>query len=101
MKHYVMKLPEPKPYKSLDKRTCDLCGKESDSERYDNWNGGSYDVDETEISIKIKQKEGSSYPEGGSGQEYDIDLCPDCFKKKLIPWLLSQGAKIKPEEWDW
>lgn len=23
-----------------------------------------------------------------------ISLCPDCFEKKLIPWLKSQGAKI-------
>lgn len=82
----------------LVKRRCDLCGKESKSS---DWDAGSYEVNETEIKITMKQKEGSNYPEGGSGTEYEIDLCPDCFTERLVPWLKSEGATIEESEWDW
>jgi len=49
----------------------------------------------------MKQKEGSNYPEGGTGTEYEIDLCPKCFKERLVPWLKSEGAAIEEKEWDW
>jgi hypothetical protein len=81
-------------------RSCDLCGKKGGSDKWDSV-GWTYDINETEIEITCRQKEGSSYPEGGSGTEYQIDLCPDCFKDKLIPWLRSQGAKIEDMNWDW
>jgi len=58
-------------------------------------------VNETEVSVTVKQKEGESYPDGGSGTEYEIDLCPDCFKNRLVPWLKSEGANIGEMEWDW
>ncbi len=31
----------------------------------------------------------------------DVDLCPECFKERLLPWLDSQGAKARIEDWDW
>jgi len=82
----------------LIKRKCDLCGMESKSS---DWDGGTYEVKETEIKITIKQREGSSYPEGGLGTKYEIDLCPECFKKRMVPWLISEGATIKNQNWDW
>ena len=82
----------------LVKRRCDLCGMESKSS---DWDAGSYKVNETEIKIIMKQKEGSSYPEGGSGTEYEIDLCPECFKNRLIPWLKGEGATIEERKWYW
>ena len=82
----------------LTKRKCDLCGLES---KYSDWKSGKYEVAETEIKITMTQKEGSNYPEGGSGTEYEIDLCPKCFKERLIPWLKSEGVVVKEEEWDW
>lgn len=90
-------IPERKE-RRVDHRECDLCSRKSDR---DDWTSGSYNVNETEIRIEITQKDGSSYPEGGSGQSYDIDLCPTCFKSQLVPWLISQGAKVKREDWDW
>ena len=87
------------PKKTVISRKCDLCPAKSKSEEWES--KGCYDVNETEISVEIRQKEGESYPEGGSGKKYEIDLCPKCFKTKLIPWLKSQGADIKQEEWDW
>ena len=27
--------------------------------------------------------------------DIEIDLCPDCFEFKLVPWLESQGVEIR------
>jgi len=80
----------------LVKRLCDLCGVES---KYCDWAIGNYEVNETEIKVSIKQKEGEKYPEAGCGTEYEIDLCPRCFKERLIPWLKSEGATVEEKEW--
>jgi len=77
---------------------CDICGKKAD--RHD-WSTGSYTVNETEFKILIRQRDGENYPEGGWGTEYEADICPNCFKEKLIPWLNSQGCTAKRKEWDW
>ena len=77
---------------------CDLCGVEA---KGDDWEGATYQIHETEIEITIRQQEGTSYPEGGCGTKIIIDMCLKCFKGKLVPWLKSQGATIKEEEWDW
>lgn len=78
---------------------CDLCGKQAP--RITSWAEGIYEVNNVEIKTTIHHREGSSYPEGGSGTEVNIDLCPDCVKNKLIPWLESQGADIREKEWEW
>ena len=91
---------ETRTYEHLVRRTCDLCGKPSKGYGSD-WKGANYEVDETEIEVTIRQKEGYNWPEGGSGTNYDIDLCPTCFLGKLVPWLRSQGATIEAENWDW
>jgi len=79
----------------LIKVSCDLCGAVAHS--IDDWSTRGYGIDE----ITISQKDGDSYPEGGSGTEYNVDMCPKCFKEKLIPWLESQGCKAKRKSWDW
>jgi len=83
----------------LDKVTCDLCGKEG--KRKDNWDSSEWNVNETEIEVKIRRREGNNYPECGSGTKIVVDMCPECFINRLVPWLNSQGAGIKTEEWDW
>jgi hypothetical protein len=99
MKVYEKKIIPRRTETYLKLRKCDLCDATSTSET---WGSGAfYKVNETEISIEIRQEEGSSYPEGGNGKKYEVDLCPSCFKDKLIPWLNSQNANIKQEEWDW
>jgi len=82
----------------LKKIACDLCGNEASG---NGWKSSKWNLNETEIEVKIHQTEGISYPEGGSGTEYVIDLCPNCFKDRLIPWFKSQGADIENKEWDW
>ena len=38
---------------------------------------------------------------GGDGESDTFDICPDCFKSKLIPWMREQGVEPEHKEWDW
>ena len=96
MKHYTKK---NKPITVVSKVVCDLCGKTS-KDPY-SWSTDAFYLSETEAKVQVRQKEGNFYPDGGWGTVYDIDLCPVCFKERLVPWLRSQGAEIKESEWDY
>lgn len=74
---------------------CDLCGAKSDA--WKPWVKDSFDA----VEVEVQLTEGERYPEGGHGTHTIVDLCPTCFKEKLIPWLESQGGKFRVEEWDW
>lgn len=74
----------------VDFVTCDICG-----EKINRSDG--YEVNE----IEVRHKTGTSYPECGSGEETSVDMCGKCFDEKLVPWLRSQGAEPRTEEWDW
>ena len=84
-----IKIPA-KTIEVVDYKTCDLCQQrivEPDS----------YQVDE----IKLQRHAGSNYPEGGWGTDQKFDVCPDCWEKKLVPWMVSQGAPLIITDWDW
>jgi hypothetical protein len=68
---------------------CDLCGQEIGPDFYD------------AEKVEIRHRSGVQYPEGGSGEEVEVDMCGDCFDSKLVPWLREQGADPKPVEWSW
>lgn len=70
--------------------TCDLCHKSYKPESANS---------ETEIHISITESE--FHYDYGYGRKTEIDLCPDCFKNKLIPFLKQNGAECKEEEFDW
>ena len=75
---------------------CDICGaKEDTPEWIDSWNSSNFN----ETKVTIKQKEGTSYPDGGQGTEYIVDMCPVCFKDRLIPWIKSQGGHVEEKDW--
>lgn len=76
---------------------CDLCGRHGEG---GSW-VGMYKVDEVEVEVTIIRHEGVSYPEGGWGTDYIVDLCPQCFMGRLVPWLREQGAKITERKWEW
>ena len=77
---------------------CDICGKKgSYSGNSVNWASEIYKKDETEVRWSY----GDSFPECSSGSEYVFRICPTCFEKKLIPWLIEQGAKPFEEDWDY
>jgi hypothetical protein len=100
VKHYETRLVPARNDEYCIKQTCDLCGAEALSP--DNWSDHSTwdNLNETEIDVTVRQKNGSSYPEGGSGTKFEVDVCPKCFKEKLVPWLRSQGAQVEEKEWD-
>lgn len=101
MKVYEERPVPPKPAtteKVCVRRKCDLCGVESKSE---DWQGGAYDVNETEIRVQIKARDGYCGYGEGFGQEWEVDLCPACFKGRLIPWLQSQGAAVDAKDYDY
>lgn len=89
MKHIqTRKVPE-RIETFTEKTTCDLCHKEIEYHHFD--------LDE----VTIKYRSGSNYPEGGCGTEQTVDVCPECWKSKLVPWFTSQGAAVSSENWDW
>ena len=94
MKSYEQR-PHTGTYKAFVSRACDLCGLVSKSDR--NWKDDEYHIDETEVKLTVGIKEW----DGRSDTEYTVDICPDCFKGKLIPWLQSQGATIQEKNYDW
>lgn len=93
MKKYEEKIIPASTHKALVETQCDLCGKTTKTE----WKAGCFDSCE----VAVRYKTGSSYPEGGSGEQTTVDICPDCFTSKLIPWVQSQGGEPTTKEWEW
>lgn len=81
----------------VDKITCDMCG--CDGNSTGNWKKErwSHEFEETIISFS----EGRRYPDCGDHVEITCDICPDCFKNMLIPWLKSQGVEPQTTKYDW
>lgn len=73
--------------------TCDICGKASGE-------GGDWPRDKygREHEIEIEHKAMSHYGGSGSGERLSIDMCPDCFTDKLLPFLRSLGFMGKYED---
>ena len=79
----------------LDVLTCDMCGATTKNAR--NWTSNYSSRSEVTVCFV----HGDEYPEGGSGTQTCVDLCPQCFGNKLLPWLMSQGATPRLEEWSY
>jgi len=98
MRHYTEKLQPEKLVKTLTKTTCDICGRDA-HQGY--WESSSYEINETEIEVTVRHKDGNIYPEDGWGTKYEVDICPECFKTKLIPFLKSIGCTTERVDWDY
>ena len=72
--------------KIIDSLICDLCGVKAEKPESKQWTGGTFTVSETTISLR----EGEIYPEGDFVDCTVVDICPECFKHKLLPWVRSQ-----------
>lgn len=92
------KVTEQVTTKKLKVIRCDLCDRKATTE---DWDAAVYDTDDTTVKVEVSHVVGVNYPEGGQSTTYRVDICPSCFEKKLIPWLVSQGADIEPIEVDW
>lgn len=89
--------------KALQEMKCDMCGKTSDRSDWIVTEPDSYPSERmVETIIKINDTSRTYCADyGGDSKNASIDLCPDCFRQKLIPFLESQGVKIHVEEYDW
>lgn len=88
------KKPTPRTRVVLDHVLCDLCKKRFDDE---DWGKDCYDVLETEVRMKT----GNHWPDSGDTEETVFDICPDCFRDVLMPFLKSKGAEPTIEEVSW
>jgi hypothetical protein len=104
-----LETPKNAPYLRTVAIICELCKK-----RYpgDDWDKDCYEhldcgveqrVLRKKAAVKqdLKLEEGTSYPEGGSYEGFVLDICPACFKDKLIPWFESQGGVVRKTESDY
>jgi RNA polymerase subunit RPABC4/transcription elongation factor Spt4 len=76
----------------LDYIQCDICGKTSNT----NWKKDVYDVEK----IEIRRRTGVEYPDRPLFTTTTIDMCPECFVSKLIPWVESHGGTPTVEHYD-
>lgn len=78
---------------------CEFCPAEGtpDGPAANDWSHAGFAVESVEVSCK----EGESYPEFSSSEQLALDICCDCFKKKLKPWAESLGAKFRVVEENW
>ena len=72
-----------------DFNLCDKCNCKIEKE-------DSYDSFECEFTHKT----GSSYPEGGSGEKQEMELCQKCAVE-CVELLRANGYRITDSEWDW
>lgn len=72
--------------------TCDLCGARSRA-------GGDWDSDPyRKLETNVSMQDGTSYPENTNYVETKVDICPECFVSKLLPWVEAQGGKPRKED---
>jgi hypothetical protein len=100
MEHYktITVPPEPEKTKEVfDHYTCDICG--SKAKNKENWDSNEkYYVNK----VTIKHIVGNSFPEGGGGKEYHLDICPKCFTNRILPKLkLEFDIEPRKREWDY
>lgn len=84
----------------VNRLQCDLCKKVATdhlNRAASDWRTLDQSINETTVVMKT----GQEWPGGGSGEETEIDICPDCFRDKLIPWVKEQGGEPTVTEWDW
>lgn len=77
----------------VESHTCDLCGKKLETQRF-SWEHVTVECNEELVFLGINA-EVSPEP---TYRKTSVDMCKACFKNKLIPWLLENGAKIQEED---
>lgn len=82
---------------------CDFCG--SHRPPFGRWpadrstakyEDGNYYREEAD---RLRLSRGTHFPEGGSGEAWDLDICPACFEQKILPLALED--RRAPRDWDW
>ena len=89
-------------YNITDKMTCDICALTVEGDKWSN----NEDVRKefgNECDVSFNYSEGKSFREdGGWKKTYSLDICPMCFKHRIIPLLQKEyGVMLQTEEVDW
>lgn len=88
---------ETRTTNELVRLICDICGKEGSV-----WREWAPSLMYHDADTTIEYTFGTSYPDGGSSTKLVLDICPDCFTGKLVPWVESFGiGKVREEYVDW
>ena len=74
----------------VEKTTCDICGNVFDPAAHVS---GYFE------EVHFWHRRGDEYSEGGSGDELDLDICPDCMNNIIVPFLKSVGKTVEYKEW--
>ncbi len=73
---------------------CDLCHKRAPNPdgTENEWlpKSDQYGVATTEIRMET----GMRYPDSGDMEVVQFDICPTCFKEKLIPFFAEDGGSL-------
>lgn len=72
---------------------CDLCEKpapDPDSETDNPWGDGPPEVANTTIEMQT----GVSHSDGALVEIVSFDICPQCFRTKLIPFFAEEGGRL-------
>lgn len=73
----------------IDTITCDLCGRIAPRRSVLGvWGENSYEVAE----VKVEMTTGEAFPDSSSTKTLAFDICPQCFKHRLMAWMETQGA---------
>lgn len=87
------------PEKKIDREKetiCDICGAKTSNDG--NWLDDGFEFEKT----RVRLKRGWTSREGGDWNEIEYDICPKCFKEKLIPFIKSlSGKEPRESEHDW
>jgi len=93
MKHFKTVSFPASTRKVHDITTCDFCGAVCEDDDHHN---SEFDY------VVIRRKSGYNYRgEDGHSSIHEVNMCPNCFDSKLVPWVIEQGVDFSKEEYDW
>jgi hypothetical protein len=83
---------------------CDICKKNiivvNAGLDNNNWATNEYENNMQKVTIKLEDGN-DCLGSGGESTETEFDVCPECFKEKIMPFIESFGSKPQVTEHDW
>lgn len=102
MKHYIQIEKPATTEQRLQRTECDICSAQIEEI-------GWSDVRESSVKLGVRRhidvelRMGHSYgSDGGEIESHEFDVCVDCFRDKLAPFIEShRGATGRKSKIDW